>query len=86
MKNKIKVIYKIPEKVNETLDKKITKFIEGLGYKWWAQGYNLEKGERDIAFEMKHRHKFKSKFIKTTGKYLPATQKLAQVCECGYEE
>jgi len=44
----LKVIY--CGEINLALDKKVTKAIEEIGYKWYAQGFNPETRERDISF------------------------------------
>lgn len=50
----LKVVYKLKESGTiPELDKQITEVIEHLGFKWYAQGYNFETGERDIAFDPK---------------------------------
>ena len=49
--NKVKVSYKFPEGINEKLDRFIIDALQGTDLKWYAQGYNFESGERDIAFD-----------------------------------
>lgn len=50
---KIKVIYDGSNGIDTTLDKKITKLMESIGAKWYAQGIDCVKPfERDIAFDI----------------------------------
>ncbi len=46
---KIKVTYN--KRIDIELDKKIRKFFQSLGYKWYAQGTDFSTGIRDICFE-----------------------------------
>ena len=50
MKTKIKVTYPAP--LDAKADKKITNLIEGIGGEWYAQGMDMEKGIRDICFDL----------------------------------
>ena len=47
---RIKIIYN--GKMNTKLDKEITGAIESIGGKWYAQGYDFTKDERDICFDI----------------------------------
>jgi hypothetical protein len=38
--------------IDKKLDNKIKKAMEGIGLKWYAQGYDLARGIRDISFDM----------------------------------
>ena len=49
MKN-LRVIYESQE-VEKEFDDAIEEFLETLGFKRWASGYNLEDQERDLAFD-----------------------------------
>lgn len=35
----------------EWIDENLRKLMETYGWEWYAQGYNLESGERDIVFD-----------------------------------
>jgi hypothetical protein len=37
--------------LNKTFDKKLTKTLTEAGFQWYAQGFNLEDGQREICFE-----------------------------------
>jgi len=50
MKKTIRVIY--DGGLDEKLDKLIRKTMEGIGAKWYAQGYDLTSNERDICFDL----------------------------------
>ncbi len=39
--------------IDDELDSKARTFAESLGFKWYAQGYNIESDERDICFDKK---------------------------------
>lgn len=49
---KIKVTYKVEERINADMDETIKKQITGIGGKWYAQGMNTRTGIRDICFDM----------------------------------
>ena len=49
----LKVFYQHPERIDERLDKILENTLATLGYKWWASGFNLIDGVRDLAFKKK---------------------------------
>lgn len=53
LKGKLRIEYKILERVDNDLDRRIENFAEGLGFRWWASGFDFETGYRDICFEKK---------------------------------
>jgi len=50
MKTKIKITYPAP--MDSEKDSTITKLMESIGAKWYAQGTNLIEKERDICFDL----------------------------------
>jgi len=50
MKIKVTVTYLFP--LNTEADKKIRDLMKGIGCKWYAQGNDLVKNERDICFDL----------------------------------
>jgi len=50
MKKTIRVIY--DGGLDEKLDNLIREIMEGIGAKWYAQGYNLTSNERDVCFNL----------------------------------
>lgn len=51
MVEEFRVKYKIKNKQDDKLDKEIRSLAKKLGFKWWASGYNLEDGYRDVCFD-----------------------------------
>ena len=51
----IKVTYRHKNKIDEKLDNKITKALAKVGFEWYAQGYDLGSGERDLCFDLHRR-------------------------------
>lgn len=49
MKRRIKVLYTGP--LDGDLDEKITRALEAIGCKWYAQGMDMQTRERDICFD-----------------------------------
>lgn len=47
--NRLSVVY--VGEINTELDKALKECIEKFGYKWYAQGYDLDCDHRDIVFE-----------------------------------
>ena len=58
MKFRVKVSF---EGFSERLDHKIKDALKGIGLKWYAQGYNLANGERDICFDYEEGEKDEEK-------------------------
>jgi len=50
IKKKFKVIY--DGQLDEDVDDLIRNTLEGIGAKWYAQGYNFTTNERDICFDL----------------------------------
>ena len=46
----LRVTYKIKEKIDAPLDKKIIKAMKGIGFIFYASGCNRINGERDVTF------------------------------------
>ena len=53
MKTRIKVIYDGSKGIDINLDKKITRLMDSIGAKWYAQGCDcVEPYERDVCFDL----------------------------------
>jgi len=50
MSKTISVTYKA-EEISELMDSDIIQAMDWMGYKWYAQGYDLRKRVRDLAFK-----------------------------------
>ena len=46
----VKVFYEADE-INEKFDDEIIEFMRTKGFEFWASGYDLVRGVRDLAFE-----------------------------------
>ena len=38
--------------INQKLEDKIREALEKSGFKWWAQGFNIQENKRDMAFDI----------------------------------
>lgn len=47
--SELKIFYGDP--MNEKLDKAIKETLKKFGYSWWASGFDIETGVRDLAFD-----------------------------------
>ena len=51
--DRLRVVYVIGEGIDRALDEELIALLRRLGWLWWGGGFNLESGERDLAFERK---------------------------------
>jgi len=51
MKEELRIVYKIKERIDPDLDKALGDLLEQYGWHCWASGVNHITGERDMAFD-----------------------------------
>lgn len=49
---RVKVTYKLSENINPMLDQTIRNKMKTINGDWYAQGYNIDTGIRDICFDL----------------------------------
>ena len=51
----LEIKYKVRQGADREIDMAITEAMRDLGYKWYAQGFDLTTGVRDICYILKQK-------------------------------